>query len=191
MRQPQASPDTTRPANLPVRIVQTSELDVTQLAVLRQMLQRAYDNDFTDHDWQHACGGTHLLLELGPDMLAHAAVVPRRITFDDRVVRAGYVEAVAVDPAYQGCGLGTIIMTTAAEHIDAQFELGVLSTGSTSFYERLGWIVWSGPSIVRRADGVFRSRDDDGGIMVRLNPASPVIPLTATIGCDDRPGDTW
>ncbi|MFM9941166.1 MAG: GNAT family N-acetyltransferase [Hyphomicrobiaceae bacterium] len=191
MSQAHATPGTPRPTDVTVSLIPSRDLGAACSAALREMLLRSYDNDFTEQDWQHAHGGTHVLILHSAAIIAHAAVVPRRITFDDRPFRAGYVEAVAVDPAYQGQGLGSKVMTAAAGIIDAHFDLGVLSTGSAAFYERLGWVVWAGPSVVRRANGLFRSHDDDGGIMVRLGSRPTAIALTATIGCDDRAGDAW
>ncbi len=173
-----------------VVIAATAEAPVHLLAAARLLLDEAFD-DFTDHDWDHAVGGTHVFLVDGDMVAAHASVVQRTITFDEVALRAGYVEAVAVQPDRHGAGFGTQVMSAVNDIIDAGYEVGVLATGSPMFYERLGWHVWQGPSHVRTGAGVVPSPDEDGAIMVRLTSASPGVSATAAIGCDERPGDAW
>ena len=158
---------------------------------LRDLLEAAFEGDFSDEDWAHTFGGTHALL-LGAEggaLLAHASVVPRRLWIGEAEVDAGYVEAVAVRPNQQGSGLGTRIMRTLEPALD-HFPLCALSTSSHAFYSRLGWRRWRGPSWVRDADGVrARSPDEDGGIMVRA--VDKQMDLTADICCEARDGDDW
>ena len=106
-------------------------------------------------------------------------------------LRTGYVEAVAVAPAYQATGLGSRLMDAVNAHIRERFELGALGTGRHGFYERLGWRTWTGPSSVRAPGGEQATPEDDGYIMVLATPASPPLDLAAPISCDWRPGDVW
>jgi aminoglycoside 2'-N-acetyltransferase I len=108
-----------------------------------------------------------------------------------RELRTGYVEAVATSPDRQGLGLGSIVMTDVTEYIRDGFELGGLGTGRQSFYGRLGWQIWAGPSAVRTPDGDLPTPDDDGFIMVLSTPTSPPLDLGAPISCEWRPGDVW
>jgi aminoglycoside 2'-N-acetyltransferase I len=78
--------------------------------------------------------------------------------------------------------------------VRAGFELGALGTGRFSFYERLGWERWRGPSYVRTPEGERATPDDDGALMVFRTPATPTDPLLdldARISCDWRSGDVW
>ena len=146
---------------------------------------------FSDDDWQHALGGVHFVLELDGEIVAHAAVVERQIRAGDQAFRTGYVEAVATDPARQGVGLGSIVMTDVTEYVRERFDLGGLGTGRQSFYGRLGWRIWAGPSSVRTADGDQPTPCDDGFIMVLSTPTTPPLDLAAPISCDWRLGDAW
>jgi len=146
---------------------------------------------FSEDDWQHALGGLHFVLEVDGEIVSHAAVVERRLQVAGQELRTGYVEAVATSPERQGFGLGSIVMTDVTEYVRAGFELGGLGTGRQSFYGRLGWQVWAGPSAVRTPDGDRPTPDDDGYIMVLATPTSPALDLTAPIICDWRPGDVW
>jgi aminoglycoside 2'-N-acetyltransferase I len=165
------------------------------VAVIRELLAAAFGDDederFTDDDWDHAVGGVHVLVEDGGTIVAHGSVVPRAIEIDGRPIRTGYVEAVATRADRQGEGLGTRLMTEIAKVIADRYELGMLGTGSHHFYERLGWRTWRGPSSVRTRDGVRRTPDDDGFLLVLTTPSSPPVDLTAPISCEWRPGDVW
>jgi len=177
-----------------LRRAPTRALSATEIAAIRELLWAAFppgDEAFTEEDWQHAIGGAHSFLELDGRIVAHASVVEREIHVADRPLRAGYVEAVAVEPPRQGRGLGSRVMRDVTAYIRDRFELGVLGTGSHRFYERLGWRTWRGPSYVRTADGPRRTRDEDGYIRVLETPTSPPLDLTVPISCDWRPGDVW
>jgi len=77
--------------------------------------------------------------------------------------------------------------------IDERYELGALGTGRHSFYARLGWVSWQGPTWIRERDGSLRrSPDEDGQIMVRLTPMTPRgLDLASPIAVDWRPGEVW
>jgi aminoglycoside 2'-N-acetyltransferase I len=145
----------------------------------------------TEDDWKHALGGTHFILELDGRIVAHASVVERELRVDGRTLRTGYVEAVATTPDRQGKGLGSLLMDDVTAWIRDRFELGALGTGRHSFYERLGWRTWAGPSSVRTPNGDRQTPDDDGYILVLATPSSPALDLSAPISCDWRPGDVW
>ena len=178
-----------------MRRVSTNDLTPTAVAAIREMLVAAFGSDeeerFTDDDWEHALGGVHFVLELNGEIIAHASVVERELHVDGQALRTGYVEAVATAPDRQGAGFGSLVMADVTSYIRERFELGALGTGRHRFYERLGWLTWTGPSFVRTADGTRRTPDEDGYILVLSTPSSPTLDLTATISCDWRPGDVW
>jgi aminoglycoside 2'-N-acetyltransferase I len=181
----------------PIRLrrASTPELGGTELAAIRRLMDEAFAGDehggFDDDDWQHALGGLHFVAQLGNEIVAHASVVEREIRAGGIPLRTGYVEAVATDPRRQRQGIGTAVMRGVNAHVTQGFQLGALGTGSHGFYERLGWMVWLGPSSVRAPEGERRTPDEDGYIMVLATPASPPLDRTAPISCDWRRGDVW
>jgi aminoglycoside 2'-N-acetyltransferase I len=158
---------------------------------LRSMLDAAYDGDFSDHDWAHALGGTHVWVEGPAGPISHASVVPRMLTVGGRRCRVGYVEAVATDASWQRRGHATAVMRRVGELIRECYERGVLSTGAPEFYERLGWRRWHGPSFVMTPAGREPTPDDDGGLMVLQGNAPTAIDLAGSIVADWREGDVW
>ena len=170
-------------------------LERGEVAVIRQIMTLAFGDDedeaFGEDDWAHALGGVHVVLDLEGEIITHAAVVERELWMDDRPLRTGYVEAVATIPDRQGQGLGSLVMADVNALIRERYELGALGTGSQGFYERLGWVVWQGPTFVRTPSGPQRTPDEDGGIMVLGTPTSPPLVLRASLSCEWRTGDVW
>ena len=183
-----------QPADGRVRRLRTDQLSPAEVEAIRDLVWAAFppgEEAFTEDDWDHAIGGTHVVLDVDREILSHASVVEREIHVGGRPARTGYVEAVATAPGWQGRGLGTRVMTDVNEIITGRYELGVLGTGEHHFYERLGWRTWRGRSFVRTDEGIVPTPDDDGYIMVLATPTSPPLDMTADISCLWRPGDAW
>ncbi|MGH2711751.1 MAG: GNAT family N-acetyltransferase [Actinomycetota bacterium] len=177
-----------------LRRVATSELTATEIEALREMIWAAFADDaepFTEEDWGHGLGGIHFVLEESGAIIAHASVVEREIHAGEEQLRTGYVEAVATRTDLQGRGHGSRVMREVGEYIDRGFPLGALDTGSQGFYDRLGWVIWKGPTFVRTGEGLVRTAEDDGNVMVRLTPTSPDLDLSLPISAEWRPGDVW
>jgi aminoglycoside 2'-N-acetyltransferase I len=177
-----------------IRSLATDQLTDAEVTALKALMAEAFAADehggFSDDDWAHALGGIHVLAEDDHGIVGHAALVARDIRVGGRPLRTGYVEAVATAVDRQGHGIGTQVMRTVADHLDA-YELGALGTGSHRFYERLGWVTWRGPSSVRTTDGERPTPEEDGYIMVLRTPLTPPLDLGAPISCEWRPGDVW
>jgi aminoglycoside 2'-N-acetyltransferase I len=136
-------------------------------------------------------GGVHFVLDIDGEIVAHASVVERELHVDGRPLRTGYVEAVGTAVDRQGAGLGSLVMTDVAWYIGDHFELGALATGRHRFYERLGWLTWTGPTFVRTPDGPRPTPEEDGDILVLRTPSTPSLDPTASISCEWRGGDVW
>jgi aminoglycoside 2'-N-acetyltransferase I len=169
----------------------TSAAPAGLLEQVQVMVATAFPGGFPDEDWNHALGGSHVVVwdEGGP--LAHAAVVDRVLHVADAPLATGYLETVATAPARQGEGLGTLAVRTAMALLQHRFDLGALSTGAHRFYERLGWERWAGPTSVRTAEGDVRTPDDDDAVMVLRFGPSRDLDLRAPLSCEERPGDVW
>jgi aminoglycoside 2'-N-acetyltransferase I len=174
-----------------LRRASTAELSAGQLAEVRALMDAAFD-DFTDDDWHHTIGGQHVLMEdESGALVAHGSVVERTLEVDGRPFRTGYVEGVAVAPARQRQGLGTLVMAEVAEIVRAGFELGGLGATFPAFYETLGWKRWQGPTYARDGIALDRTEEDDGWVMVLRFGPSAGADLAAPLSCETRPGDDW
>ncbi len=186
------------------READTANLDAAALDGIWTLTQAAFPpGDFSRDDLAHALGGRHFLADAYADgrIVGHASVVARVLEVDGRPLRTGYVEAVAVEPGWQGQGIASALMLAVNAHIREHYQLGALGTGHPAFYERLGWRVWAGPTWVRTAAGPVRSEDEDGGILwlptptpttpTPTAPAQPPITGTESISCEWREGDAW
>jgi aminoglycoside 2'-N-acetyltransferase I len=174
-----------------VLIRHTAELEAADLAAVRALCDAVFGDDFTDADFEHALGGVHALRFDGDRLVAHAALVGRRILHGGRALRTGYVEAVAVAADVRRRGLGAAVMRALDPYIARGYVLGALATSDDGapLYAALGWTRWSGPTAVLTPDGIRPTPDADGAIFVRpvgatLDPERPLI-------CDWRDGDVW
>lgn len=177
-----------------IRRIATEELRPRDVAFLRELFDAAWPDPsdrFAETDWEHAMTGLHFLVFDGDRIVSAASVARRLLETNGRGLATGYVEAVATHPDFERRGLATAVMREVGDYIDGEFELGALGTGIPSFYERLGWVVWGGPTFVRTHQGLVRTPEDDGAVLVRLTPRSPKLDVTAPISCEWRSGDVW
>lgn len=154
---------------------------------VRAFLERAFDGDFTEEDWQHCLGGRQVLVVEDGEVVAHGAVVPRTLWHGERELRCGYVEGVAVREDRRGRGLGAAVMAAVEEVVRHEYELGALSSTDSGlgFYEGRGWERWRG----RLLAGGERTPDDEGGVFVL--PVGVSLDLDGDLACEPRPGCDW
>ncbi len=167
----------------------TQQLSRGELRALRELLEEAFDG-FTDDDWEHTVGGLHVLA-VEDDIVSHAAVVPRLLVTDERALRTGYVESVATAAKRRGRGHASAVMREVGKVIQADYELGALSTGIADFYARFGWEPWRGPTYTNSPRGPQRTADDDDSVMVLRTRLTRHLDSTAPLMCDWRSGDVW
>ena len=87
----------------------------------------AFGGEFSDADWEHTLGGMHALIAHRGTLVAHAAVVQRRLLYNGAALRCGYVEGVAVHPDWRGQGLGHAVLDAVEQVIRGAYRLGALS----------------------------------------------------------------
>jgi aminoglycoside 2'-N-acetyltransferase I len=173
------------------RLIHTADLDKETCHNARQLLDDAFEGEFTDDDLDHTLGGMHALIYRHGTLIAHAAVVLRRLIYRGTPLRTGYIEGVAVREDWRGQGLGTALMDAAEQVIRGAYQLGALSPSESArqLYLERGWIQWQGPTSVLAPSGVVRTPEDDGGVFVL--PVSVTLDPTADLVCDWRSGDVW
>ncbi|MEU7427184.1 GNAT family N-acetyltransferase [Streptomyces sp. NPDC048362] len=173
-----------------LRLAHTADLAAADLHRVRALLDDAFDGDFSDQDFDHGLGGTHVLLHDDAGLAAHGAVVQRRVRHWGRWLRAGYVEAVAVRADVRRTGLGGRVMAELERLTDRAYDLGALSASEegASLYASRGWQCWAGRVHALSPDGIVRLPDEEGGVWVRPALAGPLDPAQELV-FDWRDGD--
>ncbi|BDX34802.1 aminoglycoside 2'-N-acetyltransferase [Mycobacterium antarcticum] len=176
------------------RLVHTSDLDGEMREDARRMLVDAFadgETDFTDADWEHALGGMHALICVRGALVAHGAVVQRRLLHRGDALRCGYLEAVAVREDWRGQGLATAVMDALEQVLRGAYQLGALSASEAGrhIYADRGWLPWRGTTAVLAPSGATPTPDDDGSLFVL--PLGVDLDTTGEIACDYRDGDVW
>jgi aminoglycoside 2'-N-acetyltransferase I len=176
------------------RLVHTSDLDGETREDARRMLLDAFADgevDFTDADWEHALGGMHALICVRGALVAHGAVVQRRMIHQGAALRCGYLEAVAVREDWRGQGLAMAVMDALEQVLRGAYQLGALSSSEAGrhIYASRGWLPWQGPTSVLAPSGVAPTPDDDDAVFVL--PLDAELDTGGEITCDYRDGDPW
>ena len=173
------------------RLVHTADLDSETRQRVCQMVTEAFAGDFTDDDWEHSLGGMHALIWQHGAIIAHAAVVQRRLLYRGDALRCGYVEGVAVREDFRGRGLVHALMDGAEQVIRGAYQVGALGSSDVArgIYAKRGWLPWRGPTSVLAPTGPTRTPDDDGAVFVL--PVGISLDTSADLMCDWRAGDVW
>jgi aminoglycoside 2'-N-acetyltransferase I len=174
-----------------VRVAHTGDLDPATLGAARELLVAAFEGDIDEHDWEHSLGGMHALAWEDGEVVAHAALVQRRLLHRGRALRAGYVEGVGVRADRRGRGLGAAVMAPLERLLRGAYDLGALGATDDAIplYERHGWQRWRGPLSALTPHGVVRTPDEEGAVFVL--PAGAELDLDGELTCDWRDGDVW
>ena len=124
-------------------------------------------------------------------LIAHAAVVQRRLLYRNSALRCGYVEGVAVREDWRGQGLASALMDAVEQVLRGAYQLGALSTSEAGrhIYTSRGWLAWQGPTSVLAPSGMRRTPDDDRSLFVL--PVAVELDTSEAIICDWRDGDVW
>src|ERR1700740_811433 len=128
------------------RLVHTADLDTEARQRVRQMVTDAFAGEFTESDWEHTLGGMHALICHHGAMIAHAAVVQRRLFYRGTALRCGYVEGVAVREDGRGQGLVHALLDGVEQVVRGAYQVGALSSSvrARRVYAARGWLPWRG-----------------------------------------------
>ena len=157
---------------------------------LRDLLNDAFEGDFSEEDWQHTYGGIRFMGYLNDELIGHGAVVSRNMNVDDKKINVGYVEAIAIVSAHCRKGFGSRLMEEITAYCQSKFSLSMLSTGEKAFYRRHGWLDFEGESYISLNQVEMRSKEEDEGLMY-LFGMNEIAGMPKKIVCESRSGDAW
>ena len=109
-----------------VRTAHTADLDAATLTAARALLYEVFQDDMTEHDWEHSLGGVHALAWDGDELVGHAAVVQRRLLHGGRALRTGYIEGVVVRADRRRRGHAAAMMDALERVVRGAYDLGAL-----------------------------------------------------------------
>ena len=109
-----------------VHTAHTADLEPATLAAARALLYDVFD-DMTEHDWEHSLGGVHAIVWDGEELVGHAAVVQRRLRYEEQALRTGYVEGVGVRADRRGRGHGAAMMAALEALAGRAYDLAALA----------------------------------------------------------------
>lgn len=167
-----------------------TDLNAHIVSSLRELMAKAFEDDFSDDDWKNTFGGMRFFGYLEDRLIAHGAVVPRKMHIDGENVDVGYVEAIAVEPKHWRKGYGSLLLADITSFCKSEFSLSMLSTDETDFYSKSGWRVFQGMSYVLQDGKEFRTEDEDDGLMFILGD-EPGLKEPHKAVCNSRSGDAW
>ncbi|MFJ9825476.1 GNAT family N-acetyltransferase [Streptomyces sp. NPDC101160] len=169
----------------------THELGAERLRAVREMLDDAFDGEFSDEDWDHALGGLHAWTEDEWGVAAHGSLVMRRVLHHGRSYRVGYVEAVAVRAELRRQGLGGRIMGELERAIDGAYAFGALSAseGGAGLYRGRGWRLWRGRIETLSPAGIVRLPDEEDSTYLWPAAGRPLPDPAEPLVFDWRDGD--
>ncbi len=175
-------------AALALSVVPTRDLSPAVRAEIVALCTRAFGQDFGNL-FDFVTDSMHVLAHRDGALVGHACWAIRRLEpAGVGPLETAYVDAVATEPAVQGQGIGSAVIGRLNAQIHA-YPLGGLSTGRVTFYARLGWERWQGPTAVRAATGLIPTPDDT--VMILRTPTTPPLDTTALLIADWRDGQPW
>jgi len=167
-----------------------NNLSKLELKYIHNLLIEAFEQDFSAEDWQHTFGGTRVIGLIENKVVAHAALVPRRIWLDDIAHQVGYLEGVAVLPKFQKQGFGSELLASVSNFASKNYQWSMLSSSEKHFYRKQGWQDFLGQSFVLINDTAIATQTENDGLMC-LAMGKHQIPSPMRAVCEPRSGDYW
>ncbi len=174
-----------------LQVAHTADLDAAVLRAARALLYEVFGDEMTEDAWEHALGGIHALVWEEGRLVGHGSVVQRRLLYDGRALRTGYIEDVAVIADRRRRGHADAIMAALERIVRSAYELGALGAtdDGAKLYTARGWKPWRGATWALTPDGRVRTAEEDGSVYV-FEVAGP-LDTTSELTCDWRDGDLW
>ena len=177
--------------NLRLEVLHADQLTSQQLAEIHALCNRAYAVYKVDLEplFRTFTGTTHVIGWWGSAIVSHAMWVTRWLQPNNQpLLRTAYVEMVATEPQFQGCGFASAVMRRLASAIN-DFDVGGLCPAEPMLYTKLGWVFWQGPLFIRTPDGLIST--PEGSIMILRLPKTPSLDVSLPLSAEWRERELW
>jgi len=174
---------------LDIRVKHYLSLSEVEYSEILALCTQAFRRDYSPvmKSFQNT---THILGRYRNKLVSHVLWITRWLQIGaSPVLRTAYIEALATDLDYRNKGFASEIMRKAVGEIQ-DFDIAALSTGSQSFYARLGWQLWRGPLFIRTDKGMTPTPGEHG-VMVFSLPRTPSFALNVSLSIEWRKVEPW
>jgi len=154
------------------------------------LLNEAFEGDFSQEDFRHTFGGLRFLGYFNQELVAHGSVIPRNMCIDEIQVQVGYIEGVAVIPKYWKKGFGSLLIAEITSYCRSQYSISMLSTVEKNFYSRHGWVEFEGESYVLSEGRELSTKEENETLMFLMGTNLEARSLNKAV-CNERTGDAW
>lgn len=174
---------------LKIKTIANNELSLTEYAQIILLCSQSFEEDYAPY-LNLFEDPIHVLGILDGEIVSQAIWITRWLQIGNGpLLRTAYVEGVATNEIYRGCGYATAVMQHLAKEI-AYYEIGALSPAETTLYINLGWQYWQGPLFHRKSEQLIRDPEDES-MMILRTPKTPELNLSLPISIEWREGEVW
>ena len=176
-------------SKLSIQIKQYADLSETEYAEIIALCSQSFKRDYSPY-LKSFSNPTHVLGEYQNKLVSYVLWITRWLQIGESPpLRTAYIEGLATDLDYRNKGFASQILKRAVSEIH-DFDIAALSTGSQSFYARLGWRLWQGPLFIRK-DNELVPTPDEHGVMVFSLPKTPPFDINAPLSIEWREIEPW
>jgi aminoglycoside 2'-N-acetyltransferase I len=173
-----------------IEVKSDKSLTSKEYAEIVALTSQAFKRDYTPF-MEMFPDPTHVLGRLSGQLVSYVLWITRWLQIDDGpLLRAAYIEGMATELSHRHKGFASQLVRRAETEIQ-DYDIAALSTGSHSFYERLGWKTWDGPLYTRKEKELIAMPEEQGCAMVLALPKSPPLDITAPLSIEWRELEPW
>jgi GNAT superfamily N-acetyltransferase len=175
---------------LTIRIAPAEVLTAAERDAIFAMCARAYREDLRA-GYEAFDEPVHVIGSVEGRVVTHALRTTRWLAPNGAApLRTAYIELVATDPEFQRQGHARRIMKAVLAEA-ADFELAALcpSDDGQALYERLGWVAWEGPLLIRQEAGLIATPEER--VLIHRLPRSPLLDTRTPLSAEWRGGELW
>lgn len=177
------------PERIEITVSPTRDLDEHTRTEIIDLCNAAFNQEGFNVLFQVVEGSTdpmHVLARLDGRLVGHGVWSTRRVWLEDGTeLKTAYLDAVATLPSGQRRGIGSAVVRRITDEIRG-YDIGCLSTERISFYQHIGWELWTGERAVKTATGEIEPMTGDI-LMISRTVHTPPLDTNTRLTIEWRP----